>query len=152
MSDRFNQALVAAVRGAQDRNDLFGLYEYRVVLQAGPRVDLQIVDPKTGMPDLPQVVSRLGLGAKTTFKLGASVLVSFVDGKQSRPVILHVAGETDPGWTPDSIDVDADEINLGDALGTVLREGDTINVGVATGVVTIVTGQGVPPSPSKVKA
>ena len=97
------------------------------------------------------------------------MLVGFVGGDPARPFVGWYEPAGGAGFLPvtatldatDSVTVGAGagDVLLGDGLGRVLREGDTLTLtgvqsGVsATGVKALVTlGLGAPPTPSKVKA
>lgn len=144
-----------------------GVWEYRIVSQSGERLDLQPVRVSTGMPIIQRVKVRPGVpGASATHTLGALVLVAFVDGSPSRPVVVGFDDADSPGFLPDEITIDADTsvtfgagatgVSLGTGLGRVLREGDTLSLtgvqagGGTSGVVATVT-VGLP-LPSKVFA
>jgi hypothetical protein len=131
--------------------------EYRVVTQSGAYVELQIVKKSAGLPDTSRVLSRPYPGYSPTYKLGSLVVVGFVQGDPSRPFIAW--GPEDGSSTPPAVTIDADAIKLGAALGTVVREGDTVSIapgngsGPVTGIVSITLGLGTPtPEKSKVKA
>ena len=142
------------IRRELARLGLVVTYEYRVVLQAGAAVELQAVRRAAGLPDLARVFARPGAaGYAPTYRLGSTVLVAFVEGDPARPFIAF--GPEVGSSTPLEAAVDADAIKLGRADGTVLREGDTISIASVppvVGVATITLGQGIPPTPSKVKA
>lgn len=123
-----------------------GPYEYRVVSADGKRWNLQAVRKSLGLPDLRRVRVRPGLaGAAADLKLGSLVLVAFIDADPSRPVIVAAEDEDGPGFLPD-------EIRLGRALAPVVREGDTVTVGSASGPIEITVGLGLPPEKSRVLA
>lgn len=150
-------SVARAIRRELARLGILIATEYRVVLQSGPYVELQIVKKTSGLPDTSRALSRPSPGYAPTYKLGSLVLVAFVAGDPTRPFIAwgpEVASSTPPG-----VAVDADAINLGAAFGAVVREGDTISVtpgngaGVVSGIVAITSPTAIPPVPkSKVKA
>jgi hypothetical protein len=129
-------------------------YEYRVVLQSGPAVELQAMRQAAGLPDLARVVARPGAaGYAPSYRLGSTVLVAFVEGDPARPFIAF--GPEVGAEPPLEVAIDADAIHLGRAHGTVVREGDTISIASVppvVGVVTITVGQGIPPAKSRVLA
>lgn len=149
-------SLARLIRRELARAGLLVTAEYRVVTQAGPYVELQAVKKSAGLPDLARVLSRPSAGYAPTYKLGSLVLVAFVAGDPRRPFIAF--GPEVGSSTPPAVAVDADAINCGAALGTVIREGDTVSItpgnssGVVTGMVSITLGLGSPPVKSKVKA
>lgn len=66
-----------------------GLTEYRIVLQSGDRLDLQVVRTSSGLSDQRRVRVRPGLpGCKASHYLGSRVLVAFVDADPARPVVV----------------------------------------------------------------
>lgn len=116
-------------RLAQTR--LYGLYRYRVVSVANDkRVDIQAVRAEAGLPDaraVPQWPGAPGCSAKLA--PGSEVLVQFIDGDPSEPVIVQYAGVAGPGFAPDSIAIHSDSVTLGgDAGPPVARQGDTVEV------------------------
>lgn len=131
-----------------------GVYEYRVVSQEAERVNLQAIRVSLGLPNLQRVPVRAGVpGARADLTPGSRVLVAFVDASPSRPAIVGFEDPERDGFAPLVLDIDAtDEINLGAAAGTVIRDGDTVSVGSTAGVISITVGQGVPPAVSRVKA
>jgi hypothetical protein len=134
-------------------------YPASVVSQAADgTLDVQ-VDPPSGLSASKPVgitqVAIMGLpGVTVKVRPGAMVLLGFQDGDRSRPIATLFA--------PDSLSeikvtaalkvtVDAPAIDLGDAFGAVLREGDTVSIpGPGGGAAGPVTLSG--PLRSKVKA
>lgn len=134
---RILSAFKALARRASDPV-LHGLYEYRVVIahDGGDFLDLQATVPE--LPDLARVASRPGLGgSRTSPALGSLVLVGFINGSPARPTVLAYAGHDGEGWSPTTATLDGDSVELGGALGPVMRYGDkvTITPGNAAGVV-----------------
>lgn len=94
---------LAALRAIIDQLDpdraFRGIYEYRIVTQAGERLNLQTVRVSTGMPDLERVVVRPGVpGCKATHTLGSRVLVGFVNADPGAPVVLAFEDAEGPGF------------------------------------------------------
>lgn len=75
-------------------------WEYRVVRRVGDRVDLQAVRVSSGMPDLRSVRVRPSAGCRASLTLGSLVLVSFVNGDPSRPVVTSAEEADAPGFVP----------------------------------------------------
>lgn len=141
------------------------LVRYRVVqIQAGadgvPRCELQIVNRGTGFPStLPLSMQAGGPGLSGSPAAGCTVLVSFVEGDPSLPVVTHYSTPSDPAFVPVSSSLDATgtvtiggssslvQIGSGsdvptDATGRVVRVGDFLTVpGVGVVQVTGVPGK-----------
>lgn len=96
------------VEARTEHHKYFAPWEYRVVLRSGERLDLQAVRVSSGMPDLRNVRIRPGLaGGRAHPKLGSTVLVSFVNGDPSRPVVTAFDEQDGAGWIPDEIALQA---------------------------------------------
>lgn len=134
------------------------MYEYRVVSQEGERLNLQPIRTSTGMPDLPRVPVRPGIpGAKATHKLGARVTVGFVDASPAMPIVWGFEEADGEGFLPDDVTINASgDVELGLAVGRVLRVGDVLSIspgngsGVVAGTVSVTAPVG--GVPTKVKA
>lgn len=99
---------------------------YRVSrMNVDGRVELQIVNRRAGLPDLLPISMWPGAaGVHATLKPGAEVLVEFIDGDRSRPIITHFAGKDGVGFVPV-------KLALCDDTGTApfaARVGDSISV------------------------
>lgn len=103
-----------------------GVWEYRVIEQAGSRHTLQPVRVATKMPSLQRVPVRPGIaGASARVEPGARVLVAFVDEDPARPYVCGFEDEDGNGFLPLTVSVDAVTfVNLGEALKPVLVAGD----------------------------
>lgn len=103
--------LVDAIRAivrAEIEARLSGLYQYRVVRMASDRVELQAVSRAAGLPDVLPISQWPGLaGAHADLTPGAEVLVAFVGGDRTRPVVVHYIGRGGSGWAPASLALDA---------------------------------------------
>lgn len=81
-----------------------GPYEYRVVSRTGARLNLQPVRSSLGLPSLRRVRVRPGLpGMRSEPKLGACVLVSFVNADPSGAVVTGFEDADGAGFLPDSL-------------------------------------------------
>lgn len=81
-----------------------GPYEYRVVSRTGARLNLQPARTSLGLPSLRRVRVRPGLpGMKSEPKLGALVLVSFVNAEPSGAVVTGFEDADGAGFLPDSL-------------------------------------------------
>ena len=81
------------------------------------------------MPDLQRVRVRPGVpGCSADWPLGSMVLVAFVDGLPSRPVVVAGDDPESPGFAPDRLTlVGEDDMLPGvTVLGQALRYGDTV--------------------------
>lgn len=111
---RIARALRQIVRRLTD-GQLFGLYRYRVVEMTVDRVNLQIVHRRSGLPDLVQALSMWPgvAGAHGDLTPGAEVLVQFIEGDRTMPIITAFAGKDGVGWSPVTLTLDAELIRLG---------------------------------------
>lgn len=129
-----NSRLLAAWRSISEQLDpdrkFRGVWEYRIVQQEGERLNLQPVRVSTGMPDLQRVYVRPGLpGCKATHKLGARVLVVFVDVDPARPAVLNFEDAEGGGFL-------AIELDLAGGGAAVGRVGDTVHVTIDSSIAT----------------
>lgn len=86
--DRFTNAIRNLTNPVNDDARLWGLYEYEVQSMAGQRVNLRIVDPTEGVPDLVAVEEWLGPAIRATFPAGVRVGVMFRNGRRDKPSIV----------------------------------------------------------------
>lgn len=111
---------------------LFGKYRYRVVTMASDgRVELQAVRKGADLPDVKPVSQWPGVaGAHAELTPGAEVLVEFIEGDRSMPVITGYAGKGGVGFVPISL-------TLGGVVGPpAARQGDAVSVsGTFTGTI-----------------
>jgi hypothetical protein len=102
---------------------LYGAYRYRVVRMSVDRVELQSVRKGAGLPDVLPVSMWPGVaGAHAVLTPGAEVLVEFVEGDRTMPVVTHFAGKDGPGFTPVSL------VLGGPAGPAAARLGDQVTV------------------------
>jgi hypothetical protein len=130
----------------------YGFYPYRVVEQVGDRLSLQAVGSVEGLPDQLLLDKAHGFaGVKEVCAPASLVLVGFQGGSPGAPFIAFFLPST-----PVSVTIDAQtEIRLGDAVGSVIRSGDTVSISgpnPVTGTITFTPGPPGPLTPSKVKA
>jgi hypothetical protein len=128
-------ALVARAVGGK----LFGKYRYRVVTMAvDGRVNLQAVTKAKGLPDVLPVSMRPGVaGWSASLTLGCEVLVEFVAGDPTDPIVTGFPGKGEPGFVPISL-------AFGNGTAAVARVGDLIKVffPVSVPVVGVITPPG----------
>lgn len=123
---------------------------YRVV-QVAPdnRLRLQIVRKASGFPDTLPLRMQTGVpGTKGVPALGSVVLVQFIEGDPSMPIITHFARPDEPGFVPVSATLDAStllelgesaaQVKIADGLLGAARVGDAVQAGAFSG--TIVAG------------
>jgi hypothetical protein len=103
-----------------------GLKEYRVVTQEGERLNLQPIRVSTGLPDLRRVRVMPGIpGASATHKLGARVLVAFVDDDPAEPRVVGFEDAEGEGASPLAVSIDADTfVKLADGSRPMSATGD----------------------------
>lgn len=117
---------------------LVGMFRYRVVGMAGQRVQCQAVRKAAGLPDIAPISMWPGVaGAHAELANGAEVLVEFIEGDRSAPVITHFAGADGIGFVPVSL-------ALAGGGPAAARVGDAISAG---GPGTLITFQLDPPPP-----
>lgn len=120
----------------------FGTWRYRVYRMSGDRVELQIVRRRAGLPDvLPVSMSPGVAGAWSELAAGAIVLVQFLEGDPSLPIVVgytrrdNGSGGDEPGFIPVRTILDAQTLELGptavdvlvgEALGRLLRDGEKV--------------------------
>ena len=106
---------------------LYGKYRYRVVSMAvDGRVNLQAVTKAAGLPDVVPAMMRPGVaGVFAELALGGEVLVEFIAGKASDPIVTGFAGKGEPGFVPTRLVLGA--ANAGSAPAAA-RQGDTVRV------------------------
>lgn len=102
---------------------LWGPWRYRVVSQAGDRLNLQAVRKAAGLPDVLPVSMWPGIaGAHSEPTPGSEVLVEFVEGDRTMPVVTHFVGKDGQGFQPV-------RLTIGGPSGTeAARMGDTVEV------------------------
>lgn len=128
-----------ARRATEDR--LTGLYRYRIVRVAvDKRLDLQVVRKQTGLPDLTTASTMPGVpGAYVDPTPGSEVLVAFIDGDKTQPIVTHYSGSDRAGFVPVGL-------TLGGTSGApAARQGDTVDVLLPPVAALVGTIEGVGP-------
>ena len=121
--------IVAAVE-AVTRRRLFGRYRYRVVEMSADRVKLQAVVSRPGLPDVLPISQKPGVaGAHAKLAGGSIVLVEFLEGDRTLPIVTAYAGKGEEGHAPTELDLSvvstlrlgSDAATEGVALGSSLK-------------------------------
>lgn len=118
---------------------LLGKYRYRVVRMTpgnDGRVDLQIVNQASNLPDLRYISMWPGVaGVHAVLTPGVEVLVEFVEGDRAQPVLVGFAGVGKPGFVPA-------QIQFRGSTDVAARVGDLISVGPQLGQTITLAGSG----------
>lgn len=129
--------LLDAVRAIVDRatdRKLFGLWRYRVIRMSGnpeaptgPRVHLQSIRRDIGLPDIEPISMWPGVpGAHARLRNSTEVLVQFVEGDRTRPVITHFVGNDGQLWDPRELIFEAALGKLGVNAATGVAKEDLV--------------------------
>jgi hypothetical protein len=125
--------------------------KYRVVThRQDGRVELQQVVKALGLPDILPISIHPGMaGLKSRLTPGSMVIVQFVDGDPSQPIITHFAAEGDQGFLPLQLALDAELLvelaksaaitRIADGVPVVqgvARFGDSVQAGIWGGFIT----------------
>jgi len=145
---RIVRALRAVARETTEPVTKFhGLYRYRVVRMSGDRVELQAVRKLAGLPDVLPVSLFAGM-AGLWAKLAPSslVLVTFIEGDPTAPILTHYTPKDHPGFVPVELLLDAStRLDLGPSSATVriaagilpaARQTDPVQCGPFIGTIT----------------
>jgi hypothetical protein len=124
-------SLLTAIGQKGTKAQLFGVYRYRVVRMNATRVELQAVRAELGLPDILPASQWPGMpGLNATLAQGAQVLVSFIDGDRTAPIVTHYAGPDGAGFAPV-------HLVLGDKTGKpAARQDDAVEVILPPAVIT----------------
>lgn len=114
---------------------IWGIWRYRVVSMASDgRVRLQAVSKAAGLPDVlpcPQHPGAAGVHAELA--PGSEVLVQFVEGSPTRPIVTGFATKGATGFVPTSL-------SLCEGTKGIARVGDQVKVFMSPGVPVPITG------------
>lgn len=160
--NRIHSAISRIALEAFPRAPYAFLYRYRVVQLSGDRLVLQVVKRAPGLPDiLPISIWPGAAGVSFDCAAGCTVLVAFIEGDPSLPVVVAFEPEGGPKFKPVNLSADVtgiadplfpgifNPIKLGDGAARVVRHGDIVSVGTAAGTIQI-TGTTVGTGLSKV--
>ncbi len=118
---------------------LHGVYAYRVARLSADRVELQAIDRALGLPDLGPTPMWPGVaGVHATLTLGAEVLVAFVNGDRTRPIVSGFVGKGGPGFVPALLAI----CDAGGDAPFAARVGDAVKVTFPIG--TLLTSANTP--------
>ena len=123
--------LLTDIIDAQLGKRLYGKFEYRVVGMASDgRVDVQAVRRAAGLPDQQTIRMFPGIpGMHAELTPGASVVLEFLEGDPTRPIITGYVGKTGSGFVPLLM-------TIGGATGPrAARVGDEVTIDVPKGTV-----------------
>lgn len=141
------ESLRAIIQHVTAEMRYYAMYRYRVVLMAGDRVALQVLNKKRGMPDILPVSQFPGIpGTVAQLRPGSEVLVSFVDGDPAQPIVTHYAPSSAlPSWRPIEMVIDADALSVGPSalsveIASPLPTQGVARMGDAAGPFVITTG------------
>lgn len=97
-------------------DNLFGVYRYRVLAMSGNRTELQVVRQNGRLPDTIPLDMKPGVaGAHSKLTPGMVVLVQFIDGLPTLPIVTAFAGKDEGTHETDELDF---------TVSTVIRLGD----------------------------
>lgn len=133
--------LLQSIAEATIGRRLYGVYRYRVVRMASDRVELQAESKRAGLPDVLPVSMMPGVaGVHAELTAGAHVLVQFVEGDRSLPVITAFGGKDRDGFVPTSL-------ALCNGVQRVARQGDLVQSGgPGLSIIIGLVGTGAPPN------
>lgn len=94
------EAMAEVLAALDPRARFRTLYEYRVVVQVGDRLNLQPVRVADKLDDLAGVPVRGPAGIGATVLPGETVVVAFLGGDPSRPCVIAHDERDAPGWMP----------------------------------------------------
>ena len=88
--------ILAMAREAFPRYEFMGIYRYQVFQQTGEKLELQAVRKRPGLPDILPVEMFPGVaGAFAELQPDCTVLVQFLDGDPSLPVVTGYAPKSE---------------------------------------------------------
>lgn len=130
---------------------LHGMWKYRVVRMSGAesdtRAELQAMSRAEGLPDVLPISFMMGIpGVHANLTPGTEVVVQFLEGKRTQPMITHFAGKDGPGFVPVAMTIGS----VGDG-NAAARAGDAVRVTIPIGTfLTAASGGVLNPAPVEV--
>lgn len=161
--DRIMQALRELIRAEIASLVYLGRWEYQVTAATATSFSGRPTSGAFPLPDLVDVPVRPSVSGAVCVPQPASlVTIAFANGDPTRPELVSYDATLPLSCGLDatlavSLGATAPETNAGDALGAVLRDGDTVSIapgngaGVVAGVVTFVSSLARPDA-SRLKA
>ena len=138
-----------AILTQRESAHIWGKHRYRVYSMAPDgRANLQVVRKVSGLPDVLPVILKPGApGLWGKLTAGSEVLVEFIGGDPTEPIITGFSGKGEPGFVPESLELcggGAPIARLGDTgvafFPPVCPIAGTVEgVGAFTGLLTITT-------------
>jgi hypothetical protein len=105
--DRIDALLEGIVLSILEKQ-LLGKHRYRLVAMDQDRVQLQVVNARAGLPNaLPISIWPGVAGASANLTPGTEVLVEFLEGDRTQPVVVGFAGKDGVGFVPISLSLEA---------------------------------------------
>jgi hypothetical protein len=131
---RLVSLLEAIVRRATDK-PLYGVYRYRVTSRVGTRIEAE--SASADMPNVRPIAMWPGVaGCYADLAAGAEILITFIDGDPTQPVIVGFGPIDHPGFIPD-------RLVLGGTVGNAsARVGDVVKVAPGLGQTITLAGGG----------
>lgn len=121
---------LAAIARAEVERRLFGLWQYRVIQRSGDRLELQAVRAADGLPNVLPISIWPGVaGAFAEIAAGAEVLVQFVGGLRSFPIVTHACPKGAGGFVPFTLKLTADSSITVEAASEVVLDAAAMKLG-----------------------
>lgn len=117
---------LSSIAQRQNAHKIFGKWRYRVIAMSAERAQLQAVSPSSGLPDIIPVSLYHGVpGAQSTLAPSAIVLVEFIEGDPTMPIVTAFGSGTNPVElsfsATASLSLGSDSATEGVPLGTSLH-------------------------------
>lgn len=101
LSDRLGAAFRALLRSEDPQRSYYGLYEYAVQATDGKTVDAAPTDTTQPLPPITKVPILCGLpGTTCTPTNGSRLVIGFLNGDPSRPVVMGIFDSSNDAVTP----------------------------------------------------